>query len=394
MNLVETWLLELAKGIGKLFLNPLLYWIIFLVTLASYNRIKMERRHFGVKVFVRFTELKRTWGPAIIIGLVLSIGIIAAGVVFSYGTVLVLSIMMIVLSLHSRFTLLSASYTIGVTYILLLFLPAVLEYQDMIEPAFFEDTNFSGLTFLIGFLLLAEAIIMRRVKRNQSFPKLEMSERGIWIGHHRLQKMSVIPLILLVPGGMIESFAPYWPLLNIGEESFGLVFFPFLLGFSHTVRGTLASVAAKSLSKQISFLGIFVIIVSAAGIYIDGMSLAALILAVLGREFITYRFRVKDKKKNPYFQPHPSGLKVLAVIPGTPAERLDIQVGEVITKVNERKISSPNAFYEALQGSGAYFKLEVLDDRNEMRFVQSPFYEGDHYRLGLIFMKEPYRKSK
>lgn len=393
--MLETWLLELAKGIGKLFLNPLFYWIIILVTLASYNRIKMERQHFGVKIFVRFTELKYTWLPAIIVGLIFSIAMIAAGVVFSYGTLLALSAIMILLSLNLRFTLLSASYTIGLTYILLLFLPTALEYQNVIEPEFFAGTNFTALTCLLGFVLIIEAVLMRRVKRNQSFPKLVMSDRGIWIGQHRLEKMSVLPLLLIVPGGMIEPFAPYWPLLEIGESgSYGFILFPFLLGFSHTVRGTLVPIAAKSLSKQILFLGIIVIIISAAGLYIDGMSLAALILAILGREFITYRFRVKDKKKNPYFQPHPNGLKVLGVIPGTPAERLEIQTGEVITKVNEQRINSPDMFYEALQGSGAYFKLEVLDDQNEIRFVQSPFYEGDHYRLGLIFMKEPYRLNK
>ncbi|MBN6206860.1 PDZ domain-containing protein [Ralstonia pickettii] len=393
--MLETWLLELVKGIGKLFLNPLFYWIIILVTLASYNRIKMERQHFGVKIFVRFTEMKNTWLPAIIVGLMFSIAMIAAGVVFSYGTLLALSVITILLSLNLRFTLLSASYTIGLTYILLLFLPTALGYQNVIEPEFFAETNFTALTFLLGFVLIIEAVLMRRVKRNQSFPKLVMSDRGIWIGQHRLEKLSVIPMLLIVPGGMIEPFAPYWPLLEIGENgSYGFILFPFLLGFSHTVRGTLVPIAAKSLSKQIIFLGIIVIIVSAAGLYIDGMSLAALILAILGREFITYRFRVKDKKKNPYFQPHPNGLKVLGVIPGTPAERLEIQTGEVITKVNEQKINSPDMFYEALQGSGAYFKLEVLDDQNEIRFVQSPFYEGDHYRLGLIFMKEPYRLNK
>ncbi len=355
----------------------------------------MERQHFGVKIFVRFTELKNTWVPAIILGLILSIAMIAVGVIFSYGTLLVLSIVMFLLSINLRFTLLSASYTIGLTYVLLLFLPTALEYQHMINPDFFAETNFTALTLLLGFGLITEAILMRRVKRNQSFPKLVMSDRGIWIGQHRLQKVSVLPLLLIVPGGIIEPFAPYWPLLEIGESgSYGFILFPFLLGFSHTVRGTIVPIAAKSLSKQILFLGIIVIIVSAAGLYMDGMSLAALILAILGREFITYRFRVKDKKKNSYYQPHPNGLKVLGVIPGTPAERLEIQAGEVIIKVNEQKINNSDAFYEALQGSGAYFKLEVLDDQNEVRFVQSPFYEGDHYKLGLIFMKEPYRLNK
>lgn len=394
--MVETWLLELAKGIGRLFLNPLFYWTIILVLLAGYKRIKKERRDFGVKVFDVFTEWKRTWIPAIISGLIISVAIIGAGVVFSYGTLLILSIIMVILSLNLRFTLLSASYTVGLTYIVLLFLPSILENQRFIDQELFTETNFVGLMLLLGVMLLVEGFFIQRVRRNESFPNLVLSERGIWIGHHRLKKMSIIPLFLLVPGGMIESFAPYWPLISIGENSYGIVLFPFLLGFNHIARSKLVPIAARQLGKQILLLGVLVIAVSVGGFYFNGfgLSLAALIIAIFGREFITYRYRMKDKKKNPYFQPHAKGIQVLGIIPGTPAERLEIQIGEVIAKVNDKRISSPDEFYEALRSTGAYFKLDILDDRNEVRFVQGALYEDDHYKLGLIFMKEPYRMKK
>ncbi len=50
-------------------------------------------------------------------------------------------------------------------------------------------------------------------------------------------------------------------------------------------------------------------------------------------------------------------------------------------------------FYQALQKSGAFFKLDIIDDAGEVRFVQSAFYEGDHHELGLIFTEKPYRKE-
>src|SRR5699024_6443798 len=104
------------------------------------------------------------------------------------------------------------------------------------------------------------------------------------------------------------------------------------------------------------------------------------------------RFKVKDKNTAPYYQPHAKGAKILAIIPNTPADRLEILPGEIVSKVNDRKVKDADEFYEALQGSGAYFKLEVLDDQEEIRFVQGAFYEGDHHKLGLVFIKEPYRQ--
>lgn len=350
----------------------------------------MEREQFGVKVFDLFSEWRRTLLPAVITGILVSLILIGGGVVFSYGSLITLSFVMILLSLNLRFTLLSASYTIGLTYIVLLLLPTLLENQDVIPTAYFAENNFVGLTFLLGIMLVAEAIYVRRVKRNETFPRLVKSERGIWVGEHHLRKMSMIPLFFLVPGGVLESFAPYWPLISLGEESYGIVLFPFLLGFSHRIRASIAPVRGKQLSKQIFWLGMFVIAISVTGYFFEGLSPIALILAIFGREFITYRLRTQEKKQNAFFKPEQQGLRVLGIIPGTPAERLDIQAGEVITKINDRRVNNSDEFYKGLQAAGAYFKLEILDDQEEMRFVQSAFYESDHYRLGLLFIEAPH----
>lgn len=392
--MMEDWLLELGKGIGRLFLNPLFYWAILVIFLVGYRRIKQERDHFGTKVFGLFSEVKATWLPSLILGLIFSIIILASGIIFSAKSLILLVIAIILLSLSLRFSLLSASYTIGLAYIALVFLPLILENLEITSEFWLAETNFLALTLLLGLMLLAEAYFMRQTNRKATYPKLILSDRGYWIGNHYIKKASIIPIFLLIPGGLIESFAPYWPLFSIGENSYGIVLFPFLLGISQKVTGTLAPTAGRILSKQLMLLGILVILVSVLGLYLNGMSLVALFIALLGREFIIYRFRLNDKKHRPYYQPHQRGSRVLAIIPDSPADRLEILPGEVISKVNEQKIRNSDDFFLAMQGSGAYFKLEVLDDNDEVRFVQGAFYEGDHHKLGIIFMNEPFRLKK
>lgn len=391
--MVEAWLMELVKGIGRVFLNPLLYWAIILVILSGIVRIKKERHHFGSKVFDVFSEWKHTWPVAIVSGIIVTLLVLGVGVTFSYETILLLSMVMVVLSLALRFTLLSASYTIGFTYILLLFIPFILDNQTYVsvDSDLFTNTNFSGLVMLLGLFLIIEAIFTRRVKRNESFPDLVLGNRGKWVGQHHVKKMSIIPFFALVPSGMITSVIPFWPYFSLGGETYSLLLVPFLIGFDHVFRGSAPHMKGRKLANSIGTLGVIVLLIGIGSVFISWLSLVAVILAIVGREYIRYRHGVHDKAKVPYFHMFANGLKILAIIPDTPADRLGMMVGETIGKVNGRKVHDETAFYQALQASGAFFKLEIVDDSGEVRFVQSALYQGDHHELGIVFAKEKYR---
>ncbi len=389
---VESWLIELLKGIGRVFLNPLLYWSFLLVFIIGYKRIQRERSHFGVKIFNVFSEWQNTWIVSILAGLFISLLTIGLGVVFSYETVLVMSIVVIVLSVTFRLTLLSASYTIGITYLLILLSPLLLKFQTFIDIDLFSMIDLTSLVILLGIFLMVEAILLRTVRREETFPELALSDRGIWVGQHHLKKLSVIPFFVLVPSGMITPFAPFWPYFSVGDESYSILLIPFIIGFDYIVRGNLPQDAAKKMSKSVSLLGLIVILLAIGSIYISWLSIIAVLIAIVGREFINYKHRVEDKSLLPYFNPVVTGLKVLAVIPGTPGDRLGILVGETIMKVNGQEIKNVQDFYIALQESGAYFKIDVLNDENEVRFVQGALYEGDHHELGLVFVGSPYRE--
>ncbi|WP_373893368.1 PDZ domain-containing protein [Virgibacillus natechei] len=390
--MTEEWLIEFANGIGKFFLNPLVYWSLLLIVFAGYRRIKRERMDFGSKVFDVFSEWKNTWVTSIMAGIFISLITLVAGIVFTYETILLLSIVMIVLSLTLRFTMMSASYTIGITYILLLFLPFILENQTYIDTNLFSDANFSGLSILLGLFLIVESILLGRIKRNETYPELVSGRRGGWIGRHHVKKLTIIPFFTLVPAGMITPFAPFWPYFTLGGESFSILLVPFVIGFDYTVRGSLPQKAAVKLAKSVLLLGLITITLAVSNIFASGLSLVAVLIAILGKEYINYRHRINDRTGRAYFHQNNNGLKVLGLMPGTPAERLNIFVGETIVKVNGENISSVDEFYQALQASSASFKLGLLDDAGEIRFVQSALYEGEHHELGIIFTKDPYRE--
>ena len=261
------------------------------------------------------------------------------------------------------------------------------------NPDLFNQTNFIGLVLLLGLFLIVESILLRRTKRNETFPEIVLSKRGVWVGQHHLKKLAVIPFFVLIPNGFITPFAPFWPYISFGDESYSLLLVPFLIGFDFTIKGSLPQETAKRIAPPLALLGILVLLLGVGSIYLSWLSLVAVIIAILGREYINYRHRTADKEKGFYFNQIEDGIKVLGVIPGTPADRLHILIGETIKKVNDHKVNNVKQFYEALQNSGAFFKLEVIDDKGEVRFVQSAFYEEDHHELGIIFTDKPYRKK-
>lgn len=199
--MMESWLIEFLKGVGRLFINPLFYWSLILVLLVGYRRIRQERLNFGSRVFDVFSEWKHTWGVALISGLIISVFMVCIGIVFSYETFIVLSLVTIVLSLTLRFTMLSPSYTIGITYLLLLFIPAFWDQQTFVDQALFSHINFTGLAIMVGLFLIIEAILIIRNRRNDSYPSLVQGKRGGWIGQHQIKKMSLIPFFVLIPSG-------------------------------------------------------------------------------------------------------------------------------------------------------------------------------------------------
>lgn len=385
----QDWLLEFGKGIGKVFLNPLLYWSIVLITLVGIRRIKQERRDFGTKVFDIFSEWKGTIGFSVFIGLFYSVVTIAIGMVVTYEVLIILSIVTILLSLTLRFSFLSPSYTFGITFFVLMLFPLVADNVTFIPSL--GEVNYSVIAILLALFLFVEAHFLSRIKIYETYPGLEKGARGSWIGKHVIKKFSIIPFFTLVPAGLIEPFAPYWPFLFIGGENYALVLIPVVLGFEFVVRGSLPYKTANQIALQLLALAVVVLAIAIGSIFLPWLTIVAVVVAIIGREILNYRHRSKDNAKSSYFNHTNDGLKVLGIIPGSPADRLQILIGETVMKVNGNRIQSEDDLYEALQQTGSFFKVELLDHNGEVRFIQSAMYEGDHHELGLLFAGEPYR---
>lgn len=386
---MEDWLLELVKGLGKFFLNPLLYWFFIITFFASTTRIKQERQSFGRKIYALYDETYGSRITSFLFGIGLSVFALVIGIGLHYLMIIGLILFTILFSITKRFTWLSGSYTFGFTTISLLFLPY---YQGYLPELFqTEITTYQWVAFttLMGVMLLFEAIMLLRVKHDQTFPEIEKGKRGKWIGRHRIKKIALIPFATLIPAGAITPLFDWWPIIEIGESSYGILFFPIIVGFEQVIRGVLPTKAAKAYSQSLFILAFLVIGIAISGYFYTITTLISVVVAIMGREWISYRLKNEDQQKRPFFYPDSKGLKILAILPGTPAEDIGLMIGETVIKVNGKNVNNQLEFYHALQSSSAFCKLDIIDQRGEIRFAQRALYQGEHHELGIIFSVDP-----
>lgn len=388
-DLLEILLLELGRAIANLFYNPLFYWFFIFIFILGIQRIKSERKLFGIKIFGLFHEWKKTLLLSLFSGLIVSIISIGINIVFNYDIFIILLISIFLISLTFNPAYLSPIYTIGLTYFILLFLPLI--NDEMIYLTKLPVSNiFTHLTILLGILLIVESLLIKKLNDNRIPPHLKLSDRGIWIGFLNAKKTIMIPFVVLLPTEPLGLITKILPNINIGEMEFSLMIVPFILGFNYQIISEPFFKAKNKIAKQTFILAIIVLSFAIGSIYLPLLSFVGILLALLFKELMSISYKSKIKKEESYYRPLNKGIIILAILPSSPAERLNLNVGETIMKVNNQFVSDETEFYRALQSKSASFKLNVLNHEDEIKFITGSLYEFEDHNLGLVFPDKPY----
>jgi hypothetical protein len=387
---VQIWLVELLKGTGKLFLHPVLYYLVFLTAILGVTRVKRERKNFHIRAHDAYYELRQLFPQGILIGLVLSIIIVAAGIAVPFAAILLIALFTVVWSLTTNVRWISPAYTFGAAF----FTMILIAENNWSIPLFSKTFQFLGdkiypsVVVVLGFMLIAEGTLIFKNGSIGTSPKLAKSKRGQNIGLHEGRRLWMVPLFLLIPGNALQLPFDWWPVFHLGSEEYTLILVPFAIGFHQQIKGMLPKVAIQLHGRKVITLGVFVSLLAVAGYWFPLSSVVVAALAILGREMITLMATIKDDNLPFYFSKKNQGLMIIGVIPESPASKMGLQVGEIVSKVNGVLVRDEKVFYEALQKNRAHCKLEVLDTNGEIRFVQRALYEGDHHELGILFVQD------
>ncbi|MCY9189866.1 S1C family serine protease [Bacillus sp. FSL K6-1005] len=382
------WGFELLKSAGLFFLHPL-FWFFVIVSLAfGYVRIKRERKTFHTRIADIYDELKFTYTKGLIPGILLSIVLGVLGISIPLGILAIIAVMTAAAALTLRANWMSAAYIVSVS-MLIGFGLQVNQTEPFLDrfPQGFAVV-WPALAVFLGLLVIAEGAVAYRSAHVKTSPGLVVSSRGLPIGQQLANRIWLLPLFILVPGNGLESHLSWWPVFSVPGGSFHFLWIPYFAGFGQRVQGSLPETSIRITAKRVCILGLIVSALGAASLLWTPLAGAAVCAAVLGRIFLSVKQRINDNAAPFYFSKRDQGLMVLGIIPNTPAEDLELKIGEIITKVNGVPVKHVSDFYEALQRNRAYVKLEIIGLNGEIRFDQRASYEGEHHELGILFVKD------
>ena len=381
----ETWIIEIVKGIGELFLHPLFYVGFILTYILGSMRVKRERKLFHVRVEDPMVEMKEYIVPSLVWGLILSVIAGLIGLTIPFGFILLIGILMLLISLSMQIRFLSPAYTIGLTFLIVYILYET-GFQGILSNEYLviEQAIYPSVAVLTGLLLFAEGMLIRKRGAIQVSPAVEKGKRGLFIGAQATKRIWLVPVLLFIPNGVLTTGWDFWPVFTFGETDWSPILVPFFVGFSFKAKSNLMSQVVGKLGNRVVLLGVIVLALSVAGIWYPIISLAAVLIAMIGRAVIQLVATNHENQSNPFFTSGKNGLMILGVLPESPAERMGLKAGERLTKVNGQQINSSDQLYEALQSNRAHCKLEVFDVNEQIRLVQNALYEGDHHELGIL----------
>lgn len=394
MEIVNEWL----RAFAGLWTSPFYYLALAWVAWQGRKQMTIERKLFSVKLHAWWGDWWRTiaWGGAA--GLAVSVVFLFLGVSLTLSALLLLWVLALLLSvLQVRYF--CFAYAAGVLGLLQALIAAIGSDAMSALPeglGMLADevaaVHMPSIFALVGALHVAEAFLIWRMAGRLATPLFFEGKRGKPVGGYRLQAFWPVPLLLLAPfgasiGGGVAGALP-WPTLfgGVGAEGWSALAFPVLVGFNSLALTQLPAAKARQSARRLTGYGVAVL---AAGVALSFLpawwAVAAAALLCFGwHELLALLDRRAEEGGSPYFVHDDRGLKVLAVLPGSPAAELGIEPGQVLRKVNGVPVGDRAALHAALRMNAAFTKLEVLNRDGESRFLQRALYANEHHQLGLI----------
>lgn len=395
METAQAMMLLLGEAVLQLLVQPFYYMAVLFIILQYMRKMRMERQLFAVRLHDWFSLAAQALLAGLLIGLAVSLAGAFIGAALTPSAVLWLwAIAAILMLLRIRY--LCFAYSAGFLSLLhwVVGLTTFAEREDWIGAMARSLTpiNATGLLLLIALLHLAEALLVKLQGDRLSTPLFLEGKRGKLVGGYLLQGFWPVPLFLLVPfseaaaaGTASTIVLPWTPLFGSNEpQGWTIVALPMMLGFTEMTRTMLPQIKAKHASQGLLLYSIALAGAALAAWRLPMLLPFAALASILLHEAIVWRSRLVESRRKPLYVNDGRGLLILGVVPGTPAQSMELRPGEVLHKVNGNRVHTKEELYMALAKNPAFCKLEIYNVEGELKFVKRARYEGDHHQLGVI----------
>lgn len=318
--------------------------IIVLVSFVIYRQqVKIreyEQSLFNLKRIHPFTETITALIYGIAGGFLATILFVSLGVSLSDAGVAYLWLAAIVLMfIHPRFLCFSYAGSLVSLVSLLTGYPQI---------------HIATLMALVAILHFVEAALIFVNGYHNPSPMFLKHKSGKVVGGFSLQKFWPMPTIALVGAAIASSgvdwttisMPDWWPIFHSAQEipanhTLVHVLFPLVvaLGYSDIVQTELPKTKARRTSGQLVLYSLVLLALALLANANSVFLIFPILFASLGHELVIYWGKKQEERQEPIFQCE-DGIMVLTVYPNSPAEKMGLDVGDVIKSING--IETPN----------------------------------------------------
>lgn len=388
--------LNFLMSLLTFFIQPVFLIGLMVAIGTSYKRIKNERLNHRVAIYKEMYEIKNYLIVGLFAGLIGSILSIVIGVPITMDWIIIYEIVTI-LFLLIGYRFISPLFTFSLTTLILLgmkmtgiqlsfsFLPKGW-YQPLEQIKWVNSNLVTNILFITVFLLGMSLIVFKNQSAKHLTPWFLKTKRGKKIARYQIKPFWVVPLLLLIPGESFGAFFDWWPVFTIGNQTFSFFLLPVLIGFRFTVHTQIPKEAVRLLTKDLIVLVTLIGVLAIGSIWNIYVGIVGLILLPIGGLFTLYRHRQRENNWTFLFGAANEGLKVIAVRPDTPAEKMGITVGDTLISCNNQELETEDDFYQALSKNSVYCHLKVKGPDGELRLTETALYADSPHEIGIVLL--------
>ncbi|WP_373470653.1 PDZ domain-containing protein [Carnobacterium alterfunditum] len=380
------------------FIQPIFVVGLIFTIWTSYRRINHERSNHRVAIYNTLYEIRNYLLLGLSFGAIGSILLTVVGIPVTLDWIIIYQIVAIV-SLVFGYRFIHPLFTFSISSLILLGVSFVLDRSDFsfipntwyrpLSQSEFNGTPLFMNIFIILIFILAISIftIKRNADRHLSARFLK-TKRGKKIAKYPIKPFWVLPLLLIVPGESFQALFSWWPVFSIGNEQYAFFWLPILVGFQFTVQAQVPKEAIAKLTNDLMILTGIALIIAISSIWVPYAPIAGFIFLIIGGSIVLYRHRKREKNWNFLFGPAENGIKIIGIRPGTPAEKMNLKIGDTITDCNNLKIETEADFYQALSKNSVYCHLKVRNLDGELRLTETAIYADSPHEIGVVILEK------
>jgi len=253
--------------------------------------------------------------------------------------------------------------------------------------------NIPSLLCLVAILQLTESFLMR-INKKSGYVPVFIKHKDEIAGACLIRRFWMVPIVFftyllqasIISLDFVEGLPMFFGTPSIQGGAMALGMDCFIAVLCHTDITITKHPEKKSIETSRMRFGysIVLLMIAFASIDIRWMEYIGVAFCLLGHEGIYFYSRYSERTGAPIYSAVRRGLRIMDVLPGSHAQQMGLERGDIIMSINKNDIQTDEGVREALRDFPCYTWIRVLGWDGKERTVEYRCYPAGYNSLGII----------